>query len=172
MAWTNLGKEHMFAEFFASGTVDDTFRLILCSATTDAGTWDADTSSTADLRAVSSLPGTNSDGDAIGGTSGLVIVRDASADGANFDISSAFQVGGADSSAVRAVLQTGNDAFQFSGAFNGARYAVLARAGAQGSNFDFDGTTENVYAWWDIGQETNISDGNTLTITSLSLQGQ
>ena len=171
MAWTNLGKEHMFAEFFASGTVDDTFRLILCSAV-QVGSWDADTSSTADLSAVSSLPGTNSNGDAIGGTSGLVIVRDASADGANFHISSAFQVGGADSSAVRAVLQTGNDAFQFSGEFNGARYAVLVRAGDQGSAFDFSGTTENVYAWWDIGQETNISDGNTLTITSLSLQGQ
>ena len=143
MAWTNLGKEHMFAEFFASGTVDDTFRLILCSAV-QVGSWDADTSSTADLSAVSSLPGTNSNGDAIGGTSGLVIVRDASADGANFDISSAFQVGGADSSAVRAVLQTGNDAFQFSGAFNGARYAVLARAGDQGSAFDFSGTTSIV----------------------------
>jgi len=171
MAWTNLGKEHMFAEFFASGTVDDTFRLILCSATqVNDGLWDAATSSTADLSAVSSLP--NAD-NTEGGYSGLIIVRDASSDGANFDVSNAVDLGGGSlASSVRAVLQTGDDAFQFSGEFNGARYAVLVRAGAEGSPFDFANSTENVYAWWDIGQETNISEGNTLTITSLSLQGQ
>ena len=162
MVWTNLGKQRMFEEFFASGSVDATFRLCLASS---VGTWTADTSSTSDVSAVSSLP--NAAGDE-GGTSGLVVLRDAVADGANFDVSTASDLG---LSAVRAVLQTGDNAFQYSGAFNGARYVLLAAAGAEGSAFDFT-TNNEIYAWWDIGSAQDISSGNTLTITSLSLQGQ
>jgi hypothetical protein len=42
MAWTNLGKQRMFEEFFCSGAIDETFRLVLCSST---GSWTASTSS-------------------------------------------------------------------------------------------------------------------------------
>jgi hypothetical protein len=170
MVWTNLGKQRMFEEFFCSGSVDATFRLVLCSATNTEGSWSYDTSTTTQVSAVSSLPGTDAAGDVIGGTSGLVVIRDAVGDQLNFDVSSADQLGG-DGSAVRAVLQTGDNAFQYSGAFDGARYVVLVAAGAEDSGFTFSDPNE-IYAWWDIGQETNISDGNTLTITSLSLQGQ
>ena len=52
MVWTNLGKEKMFEEFFCSGAIDDTFRLVLC---TSAGSWNASTSHTSSLSAVSSL---------------------------------------------------------------------------------------------------------------------
>ena len=169
MAWTNLGKQKMFEEFFCSGAVDATFRLCLV---TSAGTWDASTADTSAYTVVSSLPGTDGNGDSIGGASGLVVLRDSVGDGANFDVSSADDLGGG-GSAVRAVLQTGGDAFQFSGAFNNeARYVILASAGAQGSDFDFGNGSENIYAWWNIGSQTDITAGNTLTITSLSLQGQ
>jgi hypothetical protein len=166
MVWTNLGKQKMFEEFFASGAIGDTFRLCLASSG-GAGDWTVDTSSTADLTAVSSLDkatGTE------GGTSGLIIVRDGTSDATNFDVSSADDLGLA--SAVRAVLQTAGDDFQYSGAFDNARYVVLVDAGAEGSAFDFTTATNNVYAWWDIGSNQNVSKGNTLTITNLSLQGQ
>jgi hypothetical protein len=165
MVWTNLGKQRMFEEFFCSGAVDATFRLCLASS---VGTWTADTSSTQQVSAVSSLPGTDIAGDVIGGTSGLVVIRDSVADQLNFDVSTAAQIG---SSAVQAVLQTGANAFQYSGAFAGARYVLLAAAGAQDSTFDFTADNE-IYAWWDIGSAQTIDSGNTLTVTSLSLQGQ
>ena len=167
MAWTNLGKQRMFEEFFCSGAVDATFRLCLASA---VGTWDYTTSSTQDVSAVSSLPGTDAAGDVIGGTSGLVVIRDSVSDQLNFDVSSATDLSLA--SSVRAVLQTGNNAFQYSGGFDGARYVVLVAAGAEDSAFDFSGTANEIYAWWDIGSAQSIDPGNTLTITSLSLQGQ
>ncbi len=167
MVWTNLGKQRMFEEFFCSGSVDATFRLCLASS---VGTWDSTTSSTQDVSAVSSLPGTDTAGDVIGGTSGLVVIRDAVGDQLNFDVSSAEQLGGG-GSAVRAVLQTGDNAFQYSGAFAGARYVVLVAAGAEDSAFTFSNDNE-IYAWWDIGSAQEITAGNTLTITSLSLQGQ
>ena len=166
MAWTNLGKQKMFEEFFCSGAVDATFRLCLASA---VGTWDYTTSSTQDVSAVSSLPGTDAAGDVIGGTSGLVVIRDAVGDQLNFDVSSATDLSLA--SSVRAVLQTGDNAFQYSGGFGGARYVVLVAAGAEDSSFDFTADNE-IYAWWDIGSAQTIDPGNTLTITSLSLQGQ
>ena len=158
MAWTNLGKQRMFEEFFASGAVDSEFRLVLCSS---VGDWSADTSSTADVSVASSLVDGNQ-----GGTSGIRVIRDGTGDQANFDVSSAEQLS---LSAVRAVLQTGSDNFQFSGPITGARYVVMA-AGGDGT-FDFESGQE-IYAWWDIGTDTNIGQGNTLTITSLSLQGQ
>jgi hypothetical protein len=162
MVWTNLGKQRMFEEFFCSGTVDDTFRLVLCAS---AGDWNADTSSTRDLTVVSSLAnnlGTE------GGSSGIVVVRDATADGFNFDVSSSEQLS---LSAARAVLQTGEGLFQFSGPISSAKYIAMAAAGTLNSAFDFASGHE-VYAWWDIGVETNISAGNKLAITDLSLQGQ
>lgn len=164
MVWTNLGKQKMFEEFFCSGAIDDTFRLVLC---TSAGTWNASTTDSSALSAVSSLP----NGDATeGGTSGLIVVRDGTGDGLSFDVSSAEALGLA--SAVRAVLQTGGDAYQYSGAFTDARYVAMVTAGAQGSAFTFSSGSDNVYAWWDIGSETSIGAGNTFTITNLSLQGQ
>ena len=121
------------------------------------------------MSAVSSLPGTDAAGDVIGGTSGLVVIRDAVGDQLNFDVSSATDLSLA--SSVRAVLQTGDNAFQYSGGFGGARYVVLVAAGAEDSSFDFTADNE-IYAWWDIGSAQTIDPGNTLTITSLSLQGQ
>ena len=166
MVWTNLGKQKMFEEFFCSGAVDATFRLVLCSAVNTEGSWSYDTSTTTQVSAVSSLP---TDDGTQGGTSGLIVLRDETNDGQYFDVSSHTDLGLA--SAVRAVLQTGNNAYQFSGAFEGARYVVLAAAGAEGSAFDFT-AGKDIYAWWDIGSAQDITVGNTLTITSLSLQGQ
>jgi len=160
MSWTNLGKQRMFEEFFCSGAVPSEFRLVLCSA---VGDWNADTSSTADVSAASSVISGNQ-----GGTSGLIVLRDSVGDQANFDVSSATQL---NLSAVRAVLQTGNDDFQFSGLITGARYVVLAEGPDSEGTFNFEGGHE-IFAWWDIGTETNIAEGNTLTITALSLQGQ
>ena len=164
MAWTNLGKQKMFEEFFCSGAVDETFRLVLC---TSAGNWDASSSDTSAATVASSLA--NAAGTE-GGTSGLIVVRDGIADGAHFDVSSSTDLGTA--SSVRAVLQTVNDAFQYSGTITNARYVAMVAAGAQGSAFNFSTGSNNIYAWWDIGSNTNINSGNTLTITSLSLQGQ
>jgi len=167
MVWTNLGKQKMFEEFFASGAIGSSFRMCLA---TSAGDWNVSTTSTSALSVVSSLPGTNAAGNDIGGFSGVVITRDDAADQANFDVSSAQQLGLA--SAVRAVLQTAGDSFQFSGAFDDARYVVLVDAGTAEQAFDYTTAANNVYAWWDIGSEQNVSQGNTLTITNLSLQGQ
>jgi len=155
----------MFEEFFCSGAVDATFRVVLLDNTASSLT--ADTSSTGEASlsgaVVSSLPSSN-----LGGTSGLVVLRDAAGDQANFDVSSASQLS---ASAARAVLQTANNAFQFSGAFSDARYVALVEAGAVGSAFSYTAGKE-IYAWWDIGTDTDIAEGNTLTITNLSLQGQ
>tara|TARA_S200002703_G_scaffold60638_1_gene52493 strand:+ start:2573 stop:3073 length:501 start_codon:yes stop_codon:yes gene_type:complete len=166
MVWTNLGKEKMFEEFFCSGAIDNTFRLVLC---TSAGDWDASTSHTSSLSVVSSLPEAGATY-AKGGTSGVLVLRDAVGDGLNFDVSGADDLNTA--SSVRAVLQTAGDSFQYSGAFTGARYVAMVAAGSLGDAFTFNTAGNNVYAWWDINTETNISEGNTLTITSLSLQGQ
>lgn len=160
MSWTNLGKQRMFEEFFASGSVASEFRLVLCSA---VGDWNADTSSTADVSAASSVIA----GDQ-GGFSGLRVVRDDVADQANFDVSSSTQLS---LSAVRAVLQTNNNAFQFSGLISNARYLVLAEGLNSEGEFNFSEGHE-IYAWWDIGATTTVVAGNTLTITGLSLQGQ
>jgi hypothetical protein len=162
MVWTNLGKQRMFEEFFCSGTVDDTFRLVLFSST---GEWSADTSSTRDLYVASSLADSNG---IEGGVSGVIVVRDNQADGLNFDVSSSSQLS---LSAARAVLQTSPTAFQFSGPITEARYIAMTAAGAYGEAFD-PTTDHEIYAWWDIGVSTNIAAQNTLVITSLSLQGQ
>ena len=166
MVWTNLGKQKMFEEFFCSGAVDAQFRLVLCSATNTEGSWSYDTSTTTQVSAVSSLPTADS---TQGGTSGLIVVRDETDDGQYFDVSSNYDLG--EASAVRAVLQTAGNAYQFSGDFAGAEYVVLVAAGDEGSTFDFT-AGKDIYAWWDIGSPQTIGSGNTLTITSLSLQGQ
>jgi hypothetical protein len=67
------------------------------------GDWSADTSSTADVSAASSVVLGNQ-----GGTSGLIVLRDSVGDQANFDVSSATQL---NLSAVRAVLQTDSNDF-------------------------------------------------------------
>ena len=172
MVWTNLGKQRMFEEFFCSGAVDATFRVVLLNNTATSALT-ADTSSTSVLAlsgaVVSSLPSTASGSPGLGGTSGLTIVRDAAFDGSNFEVSSSSQLG---ASAARAVLATGNNAFQFSGAFSNARYVALVQGGAsQATPFTFANNNE-IYAWWDIGTDADIAAGNTLTITNLSLQGQ
>ena len=172
MVWTNLGKQRMFEEFFCSGAVDATFRVVLLDNTASSLTADTSSTGQSDLSGtvVSSLP-TGVPGDPeplVGGTSGLLVLRDGTGDQANFDVSSASQLS---ASAARAVLQTANNAFQFSGAFNNARYVALVQAGAVNSHFVYTAGKE-IYAWWDIGTDTDIAAGNTLTITNLSLQGQ
>ena len=168
MVWANLGKHRMFEEFFCSGAVDATFRVVLLDNTaTSALTADTSSTGQSDLSGtvVSSLPTVANN---LGGTSGLVVLRDGTGDQANFDVSSASQLS---ASAARAVLQTSNNAFQFSGAFSNARYVALVEAGGVGDSFTFSDNKE-IYAWWDIGTDTDIAAGNTLTITNLSLQGQ
>lgn len=152
MVWTNLGKQRMFEEFFESSSIGSTFSLQLASGTLLNGSWDAALSSTTQVVPIS---GTNLDG------SGLVVNRN----GLDLAVSSSVDLGLA--SAVRAVLQTANDAFQFSGPFDGAKYVLLS----DDDNTNPQGTNKEIYAWWDIGVVTNISDGNTLTINVLSLQG-
>ena len=166
MVWTNLGKQRMFEEFFCSGAVDATFRVVLLDNTATSGL-NADTSSTAQSALSGAVVSSFPEG-GLGGTSGLVVTRDGTADQANFDVSSASQLG---ASATRAVLQTSNNAFQFSGSFSNARYVALVESGAIGSAFTYALDNE-IYAWWDIGTDTDIAAGNTLTITNLSLQGQ
>lgn len=163
MAWTNLGKEEMFKEFFTSGTLENNFRLVLC---TSDGQFDASTASTSNLTAVSSLP--NSEGTE-GGTSGIVVNRDGSSDGLNFDVSTASQIG---ADAARAVLQTGIESYQFSGAFYDARYLILVKGVVEGSAFNFTSGSNNVFAWWDIGVNTTIPEGSILSLGNVSLQGQ
>ena len=171
MVWTNLGKQRMFEEFFCSGAVDATFRVVLLDNT--ASSLSVDTTSTGEASlsgaVISSLPEIRPPNDGnLGGASGLVVLRDGTGDQANFDVSSASQLS---ASAARAVLQTANNAFQFSGAFSNARYVALVAAGEVDDVFSYAANKE-IYAWWDIGSDTTIAAGNTLTITNLSLQGQ
>ena len=152
MVWTNLGKQRMFEEFFEGSSIGNTFCLQLASGTLLTGAWDAALSSTTQVVPIS---GTNLDG------SGLVVNRN----GVDLAVSSSVDLGLA--SAVRAVLQTANDAFQFSGPFEGAEYVLRS----DDDNTNPEGTNKEIYASWSIGNVTNISDGNTLTINVLSLQG-
>ena len=162
MVWTNLGKEKMFEEFFCTGSVDDTFRIVLCDG--NYGTWNVSTINTADVSAATSLDDRLT---GQGGSSGLVIVRDAVKNGLNFDVSSASST---DGSAVQAVLQiSDNSDYRFSGAITNARYVVLVGAGAEGSDFDFS-SGKNIYAWWDLGSDTTLPLGSTLSIIGLALQ--
>jgi len=158
--WTNLGKQRMFEEFFEASSVNATrFMLQLASALpvpTDQVGWDANLSSTAQVGLVSASSI---------GTSGLEVLRLGHA-AAGFNVSSAHELG---ASAARAVLQTAGDVYKYNGPITGARYVLLTE-GAE-SAVTFDPTAAEVYAWWDIGQDTNIATGNTLTITDLSLQG-
>lgn len=157
MAWTNRGKQRMFEEFFEASSVASNFRLQLASATVPVGesAWDSNVSSTSQVVLVSALTVE---------TSGLQVPRDGVA-GTGFDVSSWEDL--TDVSAARAVLQTANDAYQYSGTITGARYVLLTE-----EKSTFDAADAEIFAWWDIGSEQNIADGNTLTITALSLQGQ
>ena len=96
--------------------------------------------------------------------SGLIVPRSTTST-SGFDVSSWLQITPA-ASAARAVLQTAGDVYQFSGAIVGARYVLLTESVSAG----FNASDAEIYAWWDIGDETNITVGNTLTITNLSLQ--
>tara|TARA_R110002126_G_scaffold84465_4_gene205238 strand:- start:427 stop:891 length:465 start_codon:yes stop_codon:yes gene_type:complete len=154
MVWTNLGKQRLMEEFFEASSVETTFRLQLCSATLQSGIWDSDLSSTNQVNLVSALTV---------GTSGLVVTRN----GLDFAVSSSSDLG--DTSAAQAVLATTGDAFQFSGAIDGASYVLLTQ-GAISNVLDPELT--ELYAWWAIGAVQNIAEGNTLTINTLSLQGQ
>ena len=58
MAWTNLGKQRMFEEFFEASSVHNDFRLQLASGTAPDpgdGTWNPNVSSTSQVTLVSSL---------------------------------------------------------------------------------------------------------------------
>lgn len=150
MVWTNLGKQRLLEEFFEASSIDTSFRLQLCSATLQSGTWDSDLSSTSQVNLVSALTV---------GTSGLLVNRD----GLDLAVSSSTDIG---ASAARAVLATAGDAFQFSGAIDGASYVLLTEGGAA-----ITPEAVEMYAWWPIGAVQNIAIGNTLTINTLSLQG-
>ena len=161
--WTNRGKQRMFEEFFEASSVSNNFRLQLASATVPTGAatnWGADVSNTSQVVLVSALT-TEA---AVVNPSGL-LVRRSTTDSSGFDVSSWLQITPA-ASAARAVLQTAGDVYQFSGTITGARYVLLTE-----SKEAFDANDAEIYAWWEIGPaETNISEGNTLTITNLSLQ--
>lgn len=153
--WTNLGKQRMFEEFFESSSVGSSFRLQLASGTIPTGNlqWGSNVSSTSQVVLVPSLTA---------GTSGLEIPRSGHATG-GFNVSSGVELS---ASAARAVLETAANSYQYSGTITGARYVLLTKGAAA-----FAPTNAEVYAWWDIGSETNVATGNTLTITNLSLQG-
>ena len=157
--WTNRGKQRMFEEFFEASSVANDFRLQLAASTVPTGgatVWGADVSSTSQVSLVSALSV---------GTSGLLVPRSTTST-SGFDVSSWLQITPA-ASAARAVLQTAGDVYQFSGAITGARYVLLTESVSAG----FNASDAEIYAWWEIGPaETNISEGNTLTITNLSLQ--
>lgn len=156
--WTNLGKQRMFEEFFEASSIHTDFRLQLASATAPTysdGTWNPNVSSTSQVGLVSSLTVN---------TSGLVVPR-STVTTSGFDVSSGVQLG---ASAARAVLVTAGDVYQYSGTITGARYVLLTESKAAGS---FVANAAEIYAWWDIGSETNVTTGNTLTVTNLSLQG-
>ena len=156
MAWTNLGKQRMFEEFFEASSVHTDFRLQLASGTAPDpgdGTWNPNVSSTSQVVLVSSLEVVYS---------GLVVPR-STVTTSGFDVSSGVQLG---ASAAKAVLVTAGDEYQYSGLIPGARYVMLTEGKAV-----FDPTAAEIYAWWDIGSAQTIGVGNTLTITGLSLQG-
>ena len=156
MAWTNLGKQRMFEEFFEASSVHTDFRLQLASGTAPDpgdGTWNPNVSSTSQVTLVSSLEVVYS---------GLVVPR-STVTTSGFDVSSGVQLG---ASAAKAVLVTAGDEYQYSGLIPGARYVMLTEGKAV-----FDPTAAEIYAWWDIGSAQTIGVGNTLTITGLSLQG-
>jgi len=159
--WTNRGKQRMFEEFFEASSVATDFRLQLASATVPDGNsqWGANVSSTSQVVLVSALEV---------GTSGLLVPRETTST-SGFDVSSWLQITPA-ASAARAVLQTAGDVYQYSGTITGAKYVLLTEfANTPAGTFDASGA--EIYAWWDIGpEETNITEGNTLTITNLSLQ--
>ena len=159
--WTNLGKQRMFEEFFEASSVNTThFMLQLASALpvpTDQVGWDANLSSTAQVGLVSASSI---------GTSGMPVPRTTDKSASGFNVSSAHQLG---ASAARAVLETAGDVYKYHGPILGARYVLLTEG--TDSTVTFDPAAAEVYAWWDIGQDTNIATGNTLTITDLSLQG-
>jgi hypothetical protein len=157
--WTNRGKQRMFEEFFEASSVATDFRLQLASATVPEGnsTWGSNVSSTSQVVLVSALEV---------GTSGLLVPRSTTTT-SGFDVSSWIQISPA--SAARAVLKTEGDVYQYSGTITGAKYVLLTEfANTPAGTFDASGA--EIYAWWDIGDETNITAGNTLTITNLSLQ--
>lgn len=153
----------MFEEFFEASSVANDFRLQLASATVPTGgatVWGADVSNTSQVVLVSALT-TEA---AVVNPSGLLVPRSTNST-SGFDVSSWLQITPA-ASAARAVLQTAGDVYQFSGTITGARYVLLTESKA-----GFDAEDAEIYAWWEIGPaETNISEGNTLTITNLSLQ--
>ena len=161
MAWTNLGKQRMFEEFFEASSVHTDFRLQLASGTAPDpgdGTWNPNVSSTSQVVLVSSLEVVYS---------GLVVPR-STVTTSGFDVSSGVQLGGLDASSTRAVLVTAGDEYQYSGLIPGASYVLLTESKAAGT---FDAENAEIYAWWSIGTPTTVGVGNTLTITGLSLQG-
>ena len=155
--WTNRGKQRMFEEFFEASSVANDFRLQLAASTVPTGgavVWGSDVSSTSQVSLVSALEV---------GTSGLSVPRSTTST-SGFDVSSWLQI--APASASRAVLQTAGDVYQYSGTISNARYVLLTESVSAG----FNASAAEIYAWWDIENQTNISEGNTLTITNLSLQ--
>jgi len=157
--WTNTGKLRMFEEFFEASSVNSEFRLQLASATAPLysdGTWNPNVSSTSQVGLVSALEV---------GTSGLIVPRVNDPQTSGFNVSSAVQLG---ASAARAVLETAADVYQYSGTITGARYVLLTESKTPTGSFVAGNA--DIYAWWDIGDVTNITAGNTLTITNLSLQ--
>jgi len=161
--WTNRGKEVMFEEFFEASSVSTDFRLQLASATVPTGQteWGANVSNTSQVVLVSALTPEES---SIVNPSGLIVIRSTTST-SGFDVSSGVELG---LSAARAVLVTTGDRYQFSGTITGARYVLLTESKTPTGTFVANDA--EIYAWWDIGVETNITEGNTLTITNLSLQ--
>tara|TARA_R110000851_G_scaffold188471_4_gene338516 strand:+ start:592 stop:1086 length:495 start_codon:yes stop_codon:yes gene_type:complete len=162
--WTNLGKQRMFEEFFETSAVGTNFNLQLATSALQShslGGWGADVSSTNEVNLVTASSVTQVDD-----LSGLLVARD----GNSLQVSSNIDLGYA-VSAARAVLSTADNAFRFYGPIADASYVLLTSPGP--AHLDQYPTAANreIYAWWSIGAVTNITSGNTLTIDSLSLQG-
>tara|TARA_R110002110_G_scaffold84543_3_gene219587 strand:+ start:19617 stop:20105 length:489 start_codon:yes stop_codon:yes gene_type:complete len=161
MVWTNKGKARMFEEFFETSAVGTNMFLQLATATLTTGIWDSDVSSTNQVTLVAASS-VNSATD----LSGLTVARDGDSLMVSSNVDLGYSV-----SASRAVLATADNGFRFYGPITAASYVLLTSPGPihlRDTNVPAD---NEIYAWWAIGSVTNITSGNTLTIDTLTLQG-
>lgn len=143
--WTNKGARHVLGIVFRSETAPTNYYVALC---TSANTPDADTNTMSDLTQVSTGNGYTDGGYQL------------TANSTDFDTITE------DDTANEGLVQIKDLVWTASGgtlpASNSARWAVLT---------DDDGTVANreVYAYWDLSSDRQVSSGQTLTLEDLEL---
>ena len=145
---TNRGRKNMYDIVFRGATPPTNFYVALC---TSAATPTADTNTFGQLTEISSGNGYTSGGYQLSRntTDFDTLTEDDSNDRADLYI--------------KDVTYTGSGG-NLPGSGNGARWAVL---------LDDNGTVANreVWAWWDLGSDRTVSDGQDLTLQDLILRG-